>query len=125
MKKKNYKIGKNVLEKYSYDESLELYKNPVLKNFSIKFIYRIIIYFGLAIFIIYIIIYDKFKYFYKKAEVFTKASEEIMEGHFSKFIDENKEGDFYILSSKFNLMSNRLEESLLNLKKEKNIFKKI
>lgn len=46
-----------------------------------------------------------------------------MEGHFSKFIDENKEGDFYILSSKFNLMSNRLEESLLNLKK-KNIFKK-
>ncbi|MCS4476772.1 hypothetical protein JQ038_05375 [Clostridium botulinum] len=42
-----------------------------------------------------------------------------MEGHFSKFIDENKEGDFYILSSKFNLMSNRLEESLLNLRKEK------
>ncbi len=88
-----------------------------------NFIYRIIIYFALAIFIIYIIIYDKFKYFYKKAEIFTEASEDIMEGHFSKFIDENKEGDFYILSSKFNLMSNRLEESLLNLKK-KNIFKK-
>ncbi|MGO5074658.1 sensor histidine kinase [Clostridium sporogenes] len=122
---KNYKIGKNVLEKYSYDESLELYKNPVLKNFSINFIYRTIIYFGLAIFIIYIIIYDKFKYFYKKAEVFTKASEEIMEGHFSKFVDENKEGDFYILSSKFNLMSNRLEESLLNLKKEKIFLKNI
>lgn len=63
---KNYKRGKNVLEKYSYDENLELYKNPVLKNFSMNFIYRTIIYFGLAIFIIYIIIYDKFKYFYKK-----------------------------------------------------------
>ncbi|HCL4444753.1 TPA: HAMP domain-containing histidine kinase [Clostridium botulinum] len=122
---RNYKIGKNILEKYSYDENLELYKNPVLKNFSINFIYRTIIYFGLAIFIIYIIIYDKFKYFYKKAEVFTKAAEEIMDGHFSKFVDENKEGDFYILSSKFNLMSNRLEESLLNLKKEKIFLKNI
>ncbi|EPY2286148.1 sensor histidine kinase [Clostridium sporogenes] len=122
---KNYKIGKNVLEKYSYDENLDIYKNPVLKNFSTNFIYRTIIYFGLAIFIIYIIIYDKFKYFYKKAEVFTKASEEIMDGHFNKFVDENREGDFYILSSKFNLMSNRLEESLLNLKKEKIFLKNI
>lgn len=56
--------------------------------------------------------------------MFTKASEEIMDGHFNKFVDENREGDFYVLSSKFNLMSNRLEESLLNLKK-KNIFKNI
>ncbi|KEI98785.1 histidine kinase [Clostridium botulinum A2B3 87] len=122
---KNYKIGKKVLEKYSYDENLDIYKNPVLKNFSINFIYRTIIYFCVAIIIIYIIIYDKFKYFYKKAEIFTEASEDIMEGHFSKFIDENKEGDFYILSSKFNLMSNRLEESLLNLKKEKIFLKNI
>ncbi|NFN59082.1 HAMP domain-containing histidine kinase [Clostridium botulinum] len=122
---KNYKIGKKVLEKYSYDENLDIYKNPILNNFSMNFIYRIIIYFALSIFIIYIIIYDKFKYFYKKAEIFTEASEDIMEGHFSKFIDENKEGDFYILSSKFNLMSNRLEESLLNLKKEKIFLKNI
>ncbi|MBN3376768.1 two-component sensor histidine kinase, partial [Clostridium botulinum] len=122
---KNYKIGKKVLEKYSYDENLDIYKNPILNNFSMNFIYRIIIYFALAIIIIYIIIYDKFKYFYKKAEIFTEASEDIMEGHFSKFIDENKEGDFYILSSKFNLMSNRLEESLLNLKKEKIFLKNI
>ncbi|APQ76182.1 TPA: HAMP domain-containing histidine kinase [Clostridium botulinum] len=122
---KNYKIGKKVLQKYSYDENLDIYKNPILKNFSINFIYRTIIYFALAIFIIYIMIYDKFKYFYKKAEIFTEASEDIMEGHFSKFIDENKEGDFYILSSKFNLMSNRLEESLLNLKKEKIFLKNI
>ncbi|AUM86953.1 two-component sensor histidine kinase [Clostridium botulinum] len=122
---KNYKIGKKVLEKYSYDENLDIYKNPILNNFSMNFIYRIIIYFALAIFIIYIIIYDKFKYFYKKAEIFTEASEDIMEGHFSKFIDENKEGDFYILSSKFNLMSNRLEESLLNLRKEKIFLKNI
>ncbi|APH17747.1 sensor histidine kinase [Clostridium botulinum] len=122
---KNYKIGKKVLEKYSYDENLDIYKNPILNNFSMNFIYRIIIYFGVAIIIIYIIIYDKFKYFYKKAEIFTEASEDIMEGHFSKFIDENKEGDFYILSSKFNLMSNRLEESLLNLKKEKIFLKNI
>ncbi|NFJ85020.1 HAMP domain-containing histidine kinase [Clostridium botulinum] len=122
---KNYKIGKKVLEKYSYDENLDIYKNPILNNFSMNFIYRIIIYFGVAIIIIYIIIYDKFKYFYKKAEIFNEASEDIMEGHFSKFIDENKEGDFYILSSKFNLMSNRLEESLLNLKKEKIFLKNI
>ncbi|OPD23673.1 histidine kinase [Clostridium botulinum] len=122
---KNYKIGKKVLQKYSYDENLDIYKNPILKNFSINFIYRTIIYFALAIFIIYIMIYDKFKYFYKKAEIFTEASEDIMEGHFSKFVDENKEGDFYILSSKFNLMSNRLEESLLNLKKEKIFLKNI
>ncbi|NFE18972.1 HAMP domain-containing histidine kinase [Clostridium botulinum] len=122
---KNYKIGKKVLEKYSYDENLDIYKNPILNNFSMNFIYRIIIYFALAIFIIYIIIYDKFKYFYKKAEIFTEASEDIMEGHFSKFIDENKEGDFYILSSKFNLMSNRLEESLLSLRKEKIFLKNI
>ncbi|KEJ01931.1 HAMP domain-containing histidine kinase [Clostridium botulinum] len=122
---KNYKIGKKVLEKYSYDENLDIYKNPILNNFSMNFIYKIIIYFGVAIIIIYIIIYDKFKYFYKKAEIFTEASEDIMEGHFSKFIDENKEGDFYILSSKFNLMSNRLEESLLNLRKEKIFLKNI
>lgn len=50
--------------------------------------------------------------------MFTKASEEIMDGHFNKFVDENREGDFYVLSSKFNLMSNRLEESLLNLKRK-------
>nr|WP_243461099.1 hypothetical protein [Clostridium botulinum] len=67
---KNYKIGKKVLQKYSYDENLDIYKNPILKNFSINFIYRTIIYFALAIFIIYIMIYDKFKYFYKKSRNF-------------------------------------------------------
>ncbi|WP_409069455.1 sensor histidine kinase [Clostridium sp. FAM 1755] len=122
---RNYKIGKKVLEKYSYDENLDIYKNPALKNFSTNFIYRIIIYLGFAIFITYIIIYDKFKYFYKKAEIFTEAAEKIMDGHFNKFLDENKEGEFYILSSKFNLMSNRLEESLSNLKKEKIFLKNI
>ncbi|MCS4480946.1 hypothetical protein JQ035_14775 [Clostridium botulinum] len=46
---KNYKIGKKVLEKYSYDENLDIYKNPILNNFSMNFIYRTIIYFGVAI----------------------------------------------------------------------------
>ncbi|APH16858.1 his Kinase A domain protein [Clostridium sporogenes] len=124
-KDQNYKIGKKILDKYSYNENLDIYKNPALNNFSKNLIYKIIIYFGLVIFITYIIMYSKFKYFYKKAEVFTKASEEIMDGHFNKFVDENREGDFYILSSKFNLMSNRLEESLLNLKKEKIFLKNI
>ncbi len=116
---KNYKIGKKFLKKYSYDENLDIYKNPALEQFSTTFIYRIIIYFGVVIFITYIMIYDKFKYFYKKAEILTEAAEKIMDGHFNKFLDENKEGEFYILYSKFNLMANRLEESLSNLKKEK------
>ncbi|MDU6877520.1 MAG: HAMP domain-containing sensor histidine kinase [Clostridium botulinum] len=122
---KNYKIGKNFLKKYSYDENLDIYKNPALEQFSTTFIYRIIIYFGVVIFITYIMIYDKFKYFYKKAEILTEAAEKIMDGHFNKFLDENKEGEFYILYSKFNLMANRLEESLSNLKKEKIFLKNI
>ncbi|OOO69956.1 two-component sensor histidine kinase [Clostridium tepidum] len=122
---KNYKIGKKFLKKYSYDENLDIYKNPALEQFSTTFIYRIIIYFGVVIFITYIMIYDKFKYFYKKAEILTEAAEKIMDGHFNKFLDENKEGEFYILYSKFNLMANRLEESLSNLKKEKIFLKNI
>lgn len=125
MDKKNYEIGRKVLQKYSYDENLKIYKNPSLNSFSRSFTYKIVLWFALIIFITYIIMYINFKSFYKRAEIFTKASEDIMEGHFNKFIDENKEGDFHVLSYKFNLMSNRLEESLLNLKKEKVFLKNI
>ncbi|WP_251862559.1 HAMP domain-containing sensor histidine kinase [Clostridium sp. Marseille-Q2269] len=125
MDKKNYEIGRKVLQKYSYDENLKIYKNPSLNSFSRNFTHKIVLWFALIIFITYIIIYINFKSFYKRAEIFTKASENIMEGHFNKFIDENKEGDFHVLSYKFNLMSNRLEESLLNLKKEKVFLKNI
>lgn len=123
--KSNYDLGKKILNQYSYDKQLKIYKNPLMVNCYKYFLLKvllILIFFSLTI---YILVINKFIGFYKKAKFFTKASEEIVEGNFEKFKDENKEGDFYILSLQFKLMANRFYESLQNLKREKLFLKNI
>lgn len=123
--KSNYDLGKEVLNQYSYDKQLKIYKNPLMVNCYEHFLVKILlilIFFSLTI---YILVINKFIGFYKKAKFFATASEEIVEGNFHKFKEENKEGDFYILSLQFKLMANRFYESLENLKREKMFLKNI
>ncbi|CAM2919125.1 HAMP domain-containing sensor histidine kinase [Hathewaya histolytica] len=121
----NYELGKNILSKYSYDENLSLYKNPVIDRFYKGLLSTLGI--GMISFIICVFATSFLSFIgvYKRIDEFSIASEDIMDGRFKKFEDENREGDFYILASKFNLMSNRLKESMDNLKKEKIFLKNI
>lgn len=121
----NYSLGNKVLSQYSYNKDLAVYKNPMIYRFYESVFIKFIIFIGIFIFLVYgMLLFMSFG-FYKKAEGLSEASEKIMDGTFEKFTEENKEGEFYILASKFNLMSNRLKESMNNLKREKIFLKNI
>lgn len=121
----NYSLGNKVLSQYSYNEDLAIYKNPLMYKFYKSIFIKLIIFIAIFILLVYgISIFMSFQ-FYRKAERLSEASEKIMDGTFEKFTEENKEGEFYILASKFNLMSNRLKESMNNLKNEKIFLKNI
>lgn len=121
----NFKLGEKILDKYSYEKDLDIYKNPVMYDFLYKVLCKFILEISIFLIIVYLTVFGGFKGFYKKAEKFSKASEDIIEGKFENFKNVNKEGDFAILTYHFNLMANSQRDVLLRLKKEKIFLKNI
>ncbi|MBU5591929.1 HAMP domain-containing histidine kinase [Clostridium sp. MSJ-4] len=121
----NYNLGREVLSKYSYDENLAIYKNPSINSFYIKFLTKVIFMILIFVSINFIMAANGFTGFYKQIEKFTIAAEKVIEGQFINFNEYNKEGEIYLFAHQFNLMANRLKESMDKLKKEKIFFKNI
>lgn len=121
----NFKLGEKILDKYSYEKDLDIYKNPVMYDFLYKVLCKFILEISIFLIIVYLTVFGGFKGFYKKAEKFSKASEDIIEGKFQNFKNVNKEGDLAILTYHFNLMANSQRDVLLRLKKEKIFLKNI
>lgn len=121
----NYDLGREVLSKYSYDQSLAIYKNPSINRVYSKFFIKIILMMLLFGIVTFIMVSIEFIGFYKQIEKFTIAAEEVIEGKFDNLTEYNKEGCIYIFANQFNLMGNRLKESMANLKREKVFLKNI
>ncbi len=121
----NYNLGREVLSKYSYDENLAIYKNPSINSFYIKFLTKVIFMILIFASINFIMVANGFTSFYKQIEKFTIAAEKVIEGEFINFNEYNREGEIYLFAHQFNLMVNRLKESMDKLKKEKIFFKNI
>ncbi|WP_171011297.1 sensor histidine kinase [Haloimpatiens lingqiaonensis] len=117
--------GEKMLESYGYSIRTPLEKMPIINHMYSTFskinLFSIVLIFVFTI----IIIMREYKYIFKKIKVISKAAEKVVEGDFTVKILEGKEGEFNILAHQFNQMSVRLENSIENLKKDKNFLKEI
>ncbi|WP_035291490.1 HAMP domain-containing sensor histidine kinase [Clostridium sp. KNHs214] len=123
--KDTYIKGEKLLESYGYSIKAPLENMPVIKDMrSIFPKINLSIIVLLFIFTI-IVIMIEYKCMFKKISIISKSAEKVVEGDFTAKIIEGKEGEFNILAHQFNLMSERLENSIENLKKEKGFLKEI
>lgn len=117
--KGDIEIGQEVLKSYGYNMKMNKNRQPILKGISPNlqiFIFLLILSFILPL---GYMIKVEYKKIYGKVENVYKASEQVVEGDFSTYLKEEGEGDFNILNHQFNQMSNRLENSLDTLEREK------
>ena len=119
------KEGEKVAESYGYEKNLSFSYFKVLNSFHNISIITFIVFMILLFITFFSVVYFAFKNVFLTVNKFAKAAEDIVEGDFSiKFSDE-KEGALSKLSYQFDQMSNRLELTLEELKKEKNYLKNI
>lgn len=121
----NYEYGKEILEKYSYNEKMSPYKNNMFSNLYSNYLNGCGASVLILIILLYIISLFNFHTVFIKIREFQDAAQKIVEGDFSYNFADNKEGDIYILGHQFNQMSMRLEGNLQQLKKERNRLKDI
>lgn len=119
----NLALGKSTLKDYGYSMEIEKYRQPILKNISpntqiitLLLLISLIIPLGL-------IVAGEYKKIYKRVNNVSAAAEKVVEGDFSIYLNEEGEGDFYILNHQINQMANRLENTLNILKREKTFLK--
>ena len=112
-------IGEEILNSYGYNINLNKSNQSIFKGIYPHFI--IVIFALIILFLLPLILIIKKEYekIYGKVQDVYKASEKVVEGDFSTYLKEEGEGDFNILNHQFNQMSNRLENTLDSLNKEK------
>jgi signal transduction histidine kinase len=115
----NYEYGKGILKKYSYDDELMISKNPLISGFYKGAIFKIILIIITGFILIYGIIIKDFTMIFKKIRAFSQAAEAVIEGDYDIHFHENREGEFYIFAHQFNMMVQRLKNSIEMLNKEK------
>lgn len=117
--------GRKILNSYGYGIKTSWQKNLVVKGFKNEFSTNIIVLMTIFFFITMAIVMMEYKYMLKKIRRISNASEKVIEKDFSVKLVEGKEGEFNILAHQFNQMSNIIENSIDNLKKEKEFLKDI
>lgn len=112
-------LGEQILNTYGYSENLNKDSQPILRGIYPDFI--IVVFTLILLFLapLILIIKKEYEKIYGKVQDVYKASEKVVEGDFSTYLKEEGEGDFNILNHQFNQMSNRLENTLDSLNKEK------
>ncbi|ENZ00431.1 hypothetical protein HMPREF1092_02598 [Clostridium thermobutyricum] len=116
----DYIIGKDILEKYSYKEGLDLSLNPIMNDIE-KNLYRniIIVWITLSLILLFLIYLRDRRNFILSTELINRANR-IIEG---KFSENNKyklkDGTFETLYESFSLMEDRIKRDISDLKKEK------
>ncbi|KGM95184.1 histidine kinase [Clostridium novyi A str. 4552] len=121
----NYDLGKRVLEKYCYDEELSIARNSVISDFCYNILVEMCILIFIIGFIMFIISFKEFFKFYNKMDKFAEVATEVVDGNFNRMDEDYKEGTISIFTNKFNLMIERIENSMYELKKEKIFLKNI
>lgn len=116
----DYSIGKDILEKYSYKEGLDLSLNPIMNNIEKK-LYRniIIVWITLSLILLFLIYLRDKKNLMLSTELINRANR-IIEGDFSENNNYKlKDGAFETLYESFSLMEDRIKRDISELKKEK------
>ncbi|RDY23225.1 sensor histidine kinase [Romboutsia maritimum] len=121
-----YELGKRIMEKYSYNTNISRDINPLTKNIiSIKT--KTLFIFWILFFICTILSINHFiKKIVKNIKSVTKRAENIIEGRISKVSYSSfEEGIFSKFNSKFDLMEERMNKMIDELKEEKITLKNI
>lgn len=115
----NYEKGLEVMDKYYYGENVSVDKNVIMKyinqNYKNYWIVGWICFYGILIGIILKLISP----IYKNIRDIGNRADNIVEEKFEITKVDLREGEFYILNSKFNDMGERLQRALEDLKNEK------
>lgn len=116
----DYIIGKDILEKYSYKEGLDLSLNPIMNDIE-KNLYRniIIVWITLSLILLFLIYLRDRRNLILSTELINRANR-IIEGKFSENNNYKlKDGTFETLYESFSLMEDRIKRDISDLKKEK------
>lgn len=116
----DYSIGKDILEKYSYKEGLDLSLNPIMNDIE-KNLYRniIIVWITLSLILLFLIYLRDRRNLILSTELINRANR-IIEGKFSENNNYKlKDGAFETLYESFSLMEDRIKRDISDLKKEK------
>lgn len=117
--------GKVILNKYSFKDDMNTWKDPTFKHQFSKFLSNEIINIFFILIIIVVTLLITFNSFMNKLNEFSKALDLIIDGNFKLKLDDNEEGMFSEIFSRLNQMSKMLNLSLTNLKKEKENIKSL
>lgn len=123
--KESLDSGKSILAKYGFNENINyIYIKPFndyYKDLTVKAIIFIIF----SFLFIYLITIKGYKNIFTKVQTISSSAEKIIDGDFHVHLEENLEGNFYILNHQFNEMAKKLAKSIEVLKKEKLFLKNI
>jgi len=112
-------LGQAILKDYGYSPRIGKNKQPILKNTSpnIQIFTALLILSSLLPLIL--VIRGEYKKIYGKINKVSTVAEKVVEGDFSICLNEEGDGDFYILNHQINQMANRLENTLARLNEDK------
>lgn len=122
---KDYDYGKEILDKYSYNESLATYKNTLMNKSYYKLLYGFILIIILLLISVIAVMMYSYNKIYKRIRMVASQAEGLVEGRFGAMEGENDEGDFGLLVYQFNTMAKRMTETLEALQKEKLFLKRV
>ncbi|MCR6513973.1 HAMP domain-containing histidine kinase [Clostridium sp. LY3-2] len=116
---KDIKRGKEILNSYGYNKELELSSNDILKEFRFNMLLKVIVIITLIIIGAYFISFNLFKDIYNYFSNLAKETEKVIEGKSKIIKNVYKEGEIYILTDRFNKMTERVDLTLKRLEDEK------
>lgn len=115
-----YNIGKDIMDKYSYDESLNINLNPLFEGVESSFNVKFYVCIGVALLILLIGVAIIMNPVYKEIQTLTVRAENIVE---NKFLKSNEKYDYKgsldKFIGKFNMMEDRIENNIELLSNEK------
>ncbi|WP_194191186.1 sensor histidine kinase [Clostridium chrysemydis] len=116
---KDINRGKEILNSYGYNKELELSSNDILKEFRFNMLLKVIVIITLIIIGAYFISFNLFKEIYNYFSKLAKETEKVIEGKSKIIKNIYKEGEIYILTDRFNKMTERVDLTLKRLEDEK------
>ena len=122
---KDYEYGKNILKKYSYDESLSVDKNSFIQKDVRQAYIRIQIIIALFTLILITFLLLSFYRIFSRIRRISVSAEAVIEGKYESIDGDNEEGDIGFLTYQFNTMTERLGENVQTLSQEKLFLKKL
>jgi len=113
------RLGEEVLKKYGYTKELNKSYAPLIKDIKSNLVVIIFSMVILFTFPLIFIINGEYSKIYKKVRNISTSAEKVVKGDFNIYLKDEGEGEFNILNHQFNVMANRLKNSLETLKNEK------